>query len=101
MILGKGEYQGKRYLSGNSVRQMTTIQTGELKKDEGPDSGYGLGWQTQKGPHPTFGHGGKQNTWMWIDPSKELIFVLMIQYETFRGDIRTTFYETALRTFAR
>ena len=101
MILGNGEYQGKRYLSDKSVRLMTTTQTGELKKDEGPDSGYGLGWQTHKSPHPTFGHGGKYNTWMWIDPSKDLIFVLMVQYDTFRGDIRTTFHETALKTFGK
>jgi CubicO group peptidase (beta-lactamase class C family) len=102
MILGKGEYQGKRYLSEKSVRQMTTTQTAELTlKAEGPDTGYGLGWQMHKSPHPTFGHGGKYNTWMWIDPSKELIFVLMMQYTTFRGDIRTTFHETALKTFGK
>jgi CubicO group peptidase (beta-lactamase class C family) len=104
MILNNGEYKGKRYLSEKSVHLMTSKQTGDLKVG-GPDSGYGLGWATLDKPHPTFGHGGAYNTWMWIDPPKDLIFVLMLQHANFPGKdggkVRSTFHETALKTFGK
>ena len=78
MILCGGELDGKRYLTADSVRQMTTRQTPEALKES-----YGLGWSTGGG---TFGHGGAYATNMTIDPERGLITVFMVQHAGFPGD---------------
>jgi CubicO group peptidase (beta-lactamase class C family) len=78
MLLGGGELDGKRYLSENAVRVMTTKQTPEALKD-----GYGLGWSTGGGG---FGHGGALSTNMSIDPKRGLITVWLVQHAGFPGD---------------
>jgi CubicO group peptidase (beta-lactamase class C family) len=49
----------------------------------------------------TFGHGGAFGTQYWIDPEREMIFVLMIQRRGFgsgdRSEIRDVFQELAVR----
>ena len=52
MILGGGEFGGKRYLSEKSLHQMTSSQTGPLPE------GYGFGWSTDRKPGGPIGHGG-------------------------------------------
>jgi CubicO group peptidase (beta-lactamase class C family) len=74
MILNGGSLDGKRYLSDNAVREMTSKQTGDL-----PD-GYGLGWSTGGG---NFGHGGAYSTNMNIDTninSAGQITIWMVQH---------------------
>jgi CubicO group peptidase (beta-lactamase class C family) len=71
MVLNGGTFAGKRYLSEDAVRQMTSKQTGDDLKDN-----YGLGWSTGGG---TPGHGGAHATNMSIDPKRGLIFVWMVQ----------------------
>jgi CubicO group peptidase (beta-lactamase class C family) len=78
MILNRGEYRGKRYLSAAAVEEMTKRQTGERI----PQS-YGLGWATGGG---TFGHGGAHSTNMTIDPKRGLIYVWMVQHAGFPGN---------------
>ncbi len=78
MILGRGEFEGRRYLSEAAVEQMTSKQTGEHLKD-----GYGLGWSTGDGQ---FGHGGAYATNMTIDPGRGLITVFMVQHAGFPRD---------------
>ena len=78
MILGRGVFEGKRYLSEAAVEQMTTKQTGENLKDD-----YGLGWSTGGG---RFGHGGAYSTSMSIDPARGLITVFMVQHAGFPRD---------------
>jgi CubicO group peptidase (beta-lactamase class C family) len=70
MVLNGGTWGGKRYLSEEAVRQMTSKQTGDAVKDN-----YGLGWSTGG----TFGHGGAHATNMTIDPRRGLITVWMVQ----------------------
>src|SRR5262249_4277776 len=41
MVLNGGTFQGKRYLSEDAVKQMTSKQTSEAVKES-----YGLGWST-------------------------------------------------------
>jgi CubicO group peptidase (beta-lactamase class C family) len=77
MVLGGGVYEGKRYLSEKSVKEMTSKQTGNLKAD------YGLGWATGSAD---FGHGGAFSTNMTIDPRRGLIYVWMVQHAGFPGD---------------
>lgn len=74
MVLNGGTFEGKRYLSEDAVKQMTSKQTGALKEN------YGLGWATGGG---TFGHGGAHSTNMMIDPKRGLITVFMVQHAGF------------------
>jgi CubicO group peptidase (beta-lactamase class C family) len=78
MVLNGGEWDGKRVLSENAVKQMTTKQTADAVKD-----GYGLGWSTGGG---TFGHGGALATNMSIDSKRGLITVWLVQHAGFPGD---------------
>jgi CubicO group peptidase (beta-lactamase class C family) len=71
MMLNGGTRGGKRFLSEEAVRQMTSKQTGADVKTE-----YGLGWFTGGG---TFGHGGAQATNMTVDSKRGLITVWMVQ----------------------
>jgi CubicO group peptidase (beta-lactamase class C family) len=77
MVLNGGTFKGKRLLSEEAVRQMTSKQTGDALKDN-----YGLGWSTGA----TFGHGGAYSTGMTIDPKRGLITVWMVQHAGFPGE---------------
>ncbi len=79
MMMSGGVLDGKRYLSEAAVKQMTSVQTGEVK--DGP--GYGFGWMVQKRVPAdgrsagSFGHGGAYKTAMWVDPGKQLVMILL------------------------
>ena len=77
MVLNDGVLDGKRYLSADAVKEMTSKQTGALK------DGYGLGWSTGGG---NFGHGGAFATNMSIDAKRGLIMVWMVQHAGFPND---------------
>jgi CubicO group peptidase (beta-lactamase class C family) len=83
MLLGGGVYQGTRYLSLAAVKEMSSLQTGNLTV--GREEGYGLGCFVQEkaqagGPSVgSYGHHGARKTQMWIDPQKQLVMVLMVQ----------------------
>lgn len=87
MILNGGELDGQRIVSNDSVKQMTTIQTGDLQTGFTPGNGWGLGWCVLRDPQGvtrmlspgTYGHGGAFGTQGWVDPQKEMIYVLLIQ----------------------
>jgi CubicO group peptidase (beta-lactamase class C family) len=91
MILRGGEAGGKRYLTRESVRQMTTVHSGDLAAGFVPGSAWGLGWSIVREPQGvsaalssgSFGHGGAFGTQAWIDPLKNRIYLLMFQ----RADI--------------
>lgn len=90
MVASGGAFDGKRYLSENAVRQMTTRQTGAALKES-----YGFGWSTGGG---SFGHGGAFATNMTIEPDRGLITVWMVQHAGFPGDgakSRAAFQEAA------
>ena len=109
MILGGGKLDGRRIVSEESVRRMTRLQTGELTTGFTPGNGWGLGWCVVRQPQGvsrmlspgTFGHGGAFGTQGWVDPQREMIFVLLIQRSGFgNGDaskIRDVFQELAVR----
>jgi CubicO group peptidase (beta-lactamase class C family) len=78
MILNNGTYRGKRYLSEDAVKQMTSKQTGDTLPD-----GYGLGWSTGGG---NFGHGGAYSTNMNIDTNRGLITIWLVQHAGFPGN---------------
>jgi CubicO group peptidase (beta-lactamase class C family) len=78
MVLNGGTFDGKRYLSEEAVKQMTSKQTGDAVK-----AGYGLGWSAGG---DNYGHGGAFATNMNIDAKRGLITVWMVQHAGFPGD---------------
>ncbi len=107
MILGGGELDGKRIVSKESVRQMTSVQTGDLVTGFTPGNGWGLGWCVVRQPQNVtgmlspgpFGHGGAYGTEAWVDPVKRRVYLLMIQRadlgNTDASDIRKEFQQAA------
>jgi CubicO group peptidase (beta-lactamase class C family) len=96
MILSGGQLNGKRYLSENAVRMMTSKQTGDAVQEN-----YGFGWAV--GPNWT-GHGGAESTNMEIDRQYGLIFVFMVQHAGFPNDggrSRDAFKQAAIAQFAK
>ena len=71
MILDGGVANGHRFVSEESLREMTTRQNGLLN-----EQGYGLGW-TVAGA--TIGHGGAYKNTMEIDRAAGRIFLFMVQ----------------------
>jgi CubicO group peptidase (beta-lactamase class C family) len=84
MLLNNGEYNGKRYLSRNTVRMMTMNQIGDLSLD---DRKFGLGFAivTEKGsslaPNQvgTYSWGGAFSTIYWVDPKEKMVVLFYRQ----------------------
>jgi CubicO group peptidase (beta-lactamase class C family) len=112
MVLRGGEMDGKRYLKPQTVKLMTTIQTGSLKTGFTECNGWGLGWCVVREPQGitamlspgTFGHGGAYGTQAWIDPGTKQIYLLMVQRANFpnsdASEVRRGFQQAASRAFA-
>jgi CubicO group peptidase (beta-lactamase class C family) len=95
MVLDRGVAGGRRYLSETSIAKMTQNHTGALRAGFTDGVQMGLGWQrvgtptgvTEMLSPGTYGHGGAFGTQGWIDPAKEMIFILMVQRAGFpNGD---------------
>jgi CubicO group peptidase (beta-lactamase class C family) len=88
MMLNKGVYENRRFLSTFSVHLMTEPHTTGIHPVgwmRGAD--YGLAWEVVTDPlgelaghlKGTYGHGGAFGTQGWIDPASNLISILLIQ----------------------
>lgn len=107
MLLNGGERDGRRYLSIEAFRAMTSNQTGEMKAGFTDGICMGLGFQMVREPKGstaplsvgTYGHGGAYGTQGWIDPVKKTIQILLIQRAGLaNGDaseIRRDFHQAA------
>lgn len=71
MMLNRGTFRGRRYLSEESVRLITTKETGETIAQA-----YGFGWNIGDG---SFEHSGAYKTDMLVDEKNSLIVVLLVQ----------------------
>jgi CubicO group peptidase (beta-lactamase class C family) len=108
MVLNGGQLDGQRILSSQAVAQMTSLQTGDLATGFTPGNGWGLGYCLVREPQgPTqalsagsYGHGGAFGTQGWVDPSREMIFLLLIQRQNFGNgdgsDLRAEFQRLAV-----
>jgi CubicO group peptidase (beta-lactamase class C family) len=108
MILNEGTFDGKQYLKPESVKLMTTLQTADVATGFTPGNGWGLGWcvvRKPQGPSEalspgSFGHGGAYGTQAWIDPTRGVAFILMVQRSDFpnadASDVRKVFQEAAV-----
>ena len=72
MMLNNGVFQGRRYLSAESVRLITTKETGDAVTKS-----YGLGWNIGDG---FFEHSGAYKTDMKVDTKRGLIVIFLVQH---------------------
>ena len=113
MIANGGELDGKRIVSRDAVKRMTSVRTGDLQIGESSEYGWGLGWAVVREPQDAtvmlapgaFGHGGAFGTQGWIDPEQGMIFVLLIQRTGFeegdRFDARRAFQQIAVDAISK
>ena len=117
MLLGGGLCEGRRYLSADAMKFLTTPQTGELPVgffqndtygQHGRKYGWGFGTCILRTPHDgvaamlspgSFGHGGAWGTQAWIDPVRGVAYVLMVQRANFpnsdASEVRRAFQQAA------
>jgi uncharacterized protein YbbC (DUF1343 family) len=87
MLLGKGELDGVRVLSEDTVqRWLEPRQAGEAKRALGWDaeSTYALGRGRTMSAR-TIGHGGYTGTSLWIDPDSD-VFVIVLSNRVHAGE---------------
>jgi CubicO group peptidase (beta-lactamase class C family) len=108
MLLNGGTWNGKRYLSEAAIKQMSAVQTGTIPVN--PEEGYGVGWfvkiKDDEGPAVgSYGHRGARKTCMWIDPTHQIVMVLMVQcWDSLPGtdkELYKTFFKTAVEKFGK
>jgi CubicO group peptidase (beta-lactamase class C family) len=95
MLLNGGALNGRRYLSEQAVKQMSSIQTGDVPVS--PQEAYGVGWSVkikdEEGPGVgSFGHRGARRTAMWIDPRNELVMVILVERFDMTGEEQKVMY---------
>ena len=123
MLLGNGTREGKRILSPEAVKVLSSVHTGDLPTGffqteafgrHGAHYGWGIGTCVLKAPHAgaaevlspgTYGHGGAWGTQAWIDPVKGVAYLLMVQRANFpnsdASDVRTAFQRAAAAALRR
>ncbi|MGA9774197.1 MAG: serine hydrolase domain-containing protein [Blastocatellia bacterium] len=88
MMLNGGELNGVRLLGRKTVELMTANHIGDLPVWlTGPGYGFGLGYSVvkdigetgQPGSAGNYGWGGAFCTYFWVDPTEELIGIMMTQ----------------------
>jgi len=94
MMLNRGELNGTRILKSETVETMTSNHVGQQLQPlafngifPNPVDGYGFGLgycislnDSDHGRKGDFGWGGMADTYCWIDPSNDLIGILMQQF---------------------
>jgi CubicO group peptidase (beta-lactamase class C family) len=87
MMLKRGTLGSARILSPEAVATMTKLQTGDLKCGFVDGMGFGFGWGVVREPKGvtgmlspgSYGHGGAFGTQGWLDPTRDLFVILLIQ----------------------
>ena len=74
MLCNGGVYGGHRILAETLVAEATNPQKAHIAAAER----YGLGWMVRE-PGGTFLHSGSDGTWVWVDPRREIIGMLLTQ----------------------
>jgi CubicO group peptidase (beta-lactamase class C family) len=90
MMLNKGVLNGKRVLSAAAIEAMTTSQTEDLKAGYAPGVGQGFGYEVVRqalGMYRytsigSFEKAGVYRTYIWVDPAKDLVGVILMQRNT-------------------
>ena len=117
MILGGGQFEGKRYLSPAAFKSMTTDHIGPdsgVARDyyyfpgDGFGYGYGLAVRIDPGnakPPPPGSMGelkwdGGSGVYFGVDPSLDMIYILLEQTQNERGRITPAFKKLVYDAFA-
>lgn len=88
MLLNGGVFDGKRYLSRQSINTMTQVFTPDVTPSGWlGGTGYGLTFEIVNKPQGTlllhspgtFGHGGAFGTEGWMDPKNDLVRIMLVQ----------------------
>ena len=100
MLLNKGEWKGRRYLSRKTMELMTKDHVGDLYHTPGQGFGLGFGVTTDlvsskaTGSVGQYYWGGAYCTYFFIDPKEELIAILITQLQPY-----STYYSDKMRQF--
>ncbi len=97
MLLNGGSFNGKNFLSAETLKFLNTPQTpaempvgffqNERWGNRGKNYGWGIGTCVLKTPHEgvaevlspgTYGHGGAWGTQAWIDPVKGVAYIMLV-----------------------
>ncbi len=107
LMLNGGELEGHRLLGSETVRLMTSTQSGDIKTGFVEGMSWGLGFQVVKEPQGatevlspgSFGHGGAYATQSWADPTRGRAYILLVQRagmpNSDGSEIRRIFQKTA------
>jgi CubicO group peptidase (beta-lactamase class C family) len=113
MVLNGGTLNGHQFLKPETLKQMTTNQTGDLKVSFSDGMHMGLGFHIVNTPTGvteslspgSFGHGGAYGTQAWIDPVRKLAIVLLIQRSGLpnsdQSDMRKSLQKAAVERFGK
>ncbi|MEO8592615.1 MAG: serine hydrolase domain-containing protein [Candidatus Solibacter sp.] len=90
MMLNKGRLNGRTVLSAAAVETMTVSHTGTLAAGYTPGNGQGFGFEVVREPLGmfryasigTFEKAGFYRTYVWGDPAKDLLGVILMQRNT-------------------
>ena len=90
MMLNKGTLDGQRVLSAAAVDAMTVSHTGTLSAGYSPGAGQGFGFEVVRDPLGlyrytsigTFEKAGYYRTYIWGDPAKDLLGIILMQRNT-------------------
>lgn len=94
MLLNQGNLNGRKYLTPASVAMLSSVQTApEMNVGFTPGMAYGFGVGVVKHPQGvtdmlnvgSFGHGGAYGNQAWIDPTSNMIYILMINRAGLEG----------------
>ncbi len=77
MFLNGGVYDGKRYLSEESVALMTSPKIRTNPGSDDPARYYGYGWSVSE--DGVFSHGGSDGTNAFVDPGQQMIVLVFTQ----------------------
>ncbi|HEY1497013.1 MAG TPA: serine hydrolase domain-containing protein [Candidatus Solibacter sp.] len=95
MMLNKGMLDNQRILSAAAVEAMTTSQTGTIKAGFAPGVGHGFGFEVVRETLGTYRYnaigsfvkGGAYRTYGFVDPTKDLVGILLMQRTNGGGDV--------------
>lgn len=108
MLLRGGELDGKRYLSEQAVKSLSSNQTGAVPVN--PQEAYGVGVSVKlkddEGPSVgSYGHRGARRTAFWIDPTNGLAMIILVERFDMTGEEQKVMYggfmKAAVASFGR
>lgn len=100
MLLNKGKWNGKQFLSPKTLEIMTMNQVSDLYQAPGQGFGFGFGVTTDLADSKSLGSVGQYYwsgaycTYFFVDPKEELIAILLTQVQPYNN-----YYGTIMRQF--